>query len=182
MTGDRFEEFTKELGRTPTRRGVLKGIGVAVAGGVAATVLKPFRGEAVTSCPDGKGVCGTACCDAGAPCASAQRSCCCGTGQTACGTACCVAGVSCADKANSICGCPAGRAPCGTGFNLKCCAAGTACSSTNATCLPVANFNTTAKTCPCHNVGEPCRRAADCCSGQAVGGSPICRTGYCSSY
>ena len=169
MTGDRFEEFTKELGGSPTRRGVLTGIGVAVVGGVAATVLKPFRAEA--SCPAGTLTCGTACCPAGAACNSAQRSCCCGKSQAVCGQACCVRGVACADRANSICGCPSGRVPCTATGKLTCCAAGTACSSTNGTCQPVASFNTTASTC-CSLQGESCTNT-ECCSGLT------CVSGHC---
>ena len=147
MTGDRFEEFTKELGGSPTRRGVLKGIGVAVMGGVAATVLKPFRAEA--SCPAGTLTCGTTCCQAGGACLSAECNCCCGKSQAVCGNACCVRGVACAYPENSICGCPPGQLSCGSAESLFCCPAGTSCGS--ARCVPVSEVqpSTRASICKC---------------------------------
>ena len=167
MTGDRFEELTRKMGRATSRRSVLKGMGAAVAGGVAAAVMKPFRADA--ACPAGTSVCGTKCCPAGGACTNKAKSCCCLAGQTPCNNACCAKGVACADLANSICGCPSGRTPCGQGATMKCCAKGTACSPSNSTCLPVTSFSTTVSTC-CKSAGAGCSLNANCCSNFCVSG------------
>ncbi len=174
MSPDRFEALTRYVAKRSSRRALLKGMAGAVAAGVGAAVLKPFRGEAATVCPAGTGVCGTACCPAGGGCANASASCCCDKGQTPCNLACCKSGVACADHANSVCGCPAGTTPCGSGTSLKCCQGGTACSPTNETCQPVANFQTTAKTCGpgCKPAFAPCTSDAECCT-------EVCTSGFC---
>jgi hypothetical protein len=82
----RFDDLSRSLAGSTSRRGVLKLMGAAVVGGTAAAVLRPFHaGGAV-----------------------------CGSGTTPCGTGCCPAGVACVDPATNKCGCPAGRAPCGS--------------------------------------------------------------------
>ena len=173
MSGDQFEDLTRKMAKTSTRRGVLKGLGAAAVGGVAAAVLKPFRGDALTTtCPTGTSKCGNTCCPAGAACANPAKNCCCAKGQAVCGDACCVAGVACANVATSTCGCPKGATPCGSGANLKCCAKGTACSPTNNTCQPVSTFNTTASTC-CKSAGVGCTSGTQCCSN-------LCTSGICS--
>src|SRR3954468_942012 len=106
MSGDQFEDLTRKMAKGTSRRGLLKVMGAAAAATVAATVLKPFRGDAFVGCPAGTSVCGHACCEAGAPCANAAKSCCCRKGQAVCGGACCISGVACVDVANSICGWP----------------------------------------------------------------------------
>jgi hypothetical protein len=172
MSGDQFEDLTRKMAKGTSRRGLLKGMGAAAAASVAAAVLKPFRGDAFPGCPAGTSICGHNCCPAGAACANPSKSCCCAKGQIACGDACCIAGVTCADIANSICGCPKGTTPCGSGANLKCCNKGTACSPTNATCQPVSTFSTTASTC-CSDPGKSCSTGSTCCSG-------VCTSGLCS--
>lgn len=169
MTGDRFEELTRKMGSATSRRSVLRGMGAAVVGGVAATVLKPFRADA--ACPAGTSVCGSACCPAGAACTNRAKSCCCAKGETPCNNACCKAGVACADLANSVCGCPKGTTPCGSGTTLKCCNKGTACTPSNATCQPVSTFATASSTC-CKDVGASCVGNSECCSN-------FCLSGFC---
>jgi len=161
-----FEGLSKALAGQRSRRGALGLVGAAVGAGLATAVLKPFRAESL-SCPGGQKVCGTQCCSG--VCSDASHSCCCAPGTTPCGPSCCNAGVACADHARGICGCPAGTTSCGSGLTLTCCAAGTACSSSNATCTPVTG--TAAKKC-CTGQGLGCTSDAECCAG-------ICKNGVC---
>jgi hypothetical protein len=172
MTDGGFDELSRKMAGSHSRRGVLKAMGAAVAAGVAGTVLKPFRGDATVGCTAGQSVCGTACCEAGAACANASKNCCCLKGQAVCGDACCIKGVACFDRVNSICGCPKGLTPCPTANGLTCCNAGTACSPSNATCQPVASFSpsTTASTC-CKSAGATCTSNGECCSASCLSGS-----------
>ena len=71
---ERFEDISRQLAGTTSRRGVLKMFGAAAGAAVVANVLKPFRGSAGA-------VCGGAGVVQPAPCAA---------GQTPCGPCCCI--------------------------------------------------------------------------------------------
>ena len=85
---ERFDDLSRNLAGSTSRRGVLKMLGAAVAGATAATVLRPFQASGLLAA--------------------------CGAGTTPCGTSCCPAGVACVDPNTNRCGCAAGRASCGT--------------------------------------------------------------------
>jgi hypothetical protein len=153
---DSFESLSRSMAQPTSRRGVLKMMGGALVAGAAATVLKPFRADAV--CPAGAPSCGSGCCAKGETCSDPSSTCCCPKGTTPCGTSCCNAGVSCANRATGLCGCPAGYTPCGSGTNLTCCPAGQACSSGCPTATSLAS-RSVAKTC-----GVTCPAPSDICS------------------
>src|SRR5213593_4018248 len=95
--GERFEDLTREFASQPTsRRAILKILGAALGAVGAATVLRPWRGEAVT--------CAGPTTIGASPCAA---------GTTPCGPCCCNKGVACLHPTNGVCGCPAGTTPCG---------------------------------------------------------------------
>jgi hypothetical protein len=123
---DRFEDLTRQFAGASTRRSLLKGLGVAVVGATAATVLKPFRAHGVTNteCQPGLAHCGDGCCPAGQQCINPSTGkCACGpANNVACGTGCCPKGDTCSDKTSITCCCP-GQTPCGT----SCCVGGVAC-------------------------------------------------------
>jgi hypothetical protein len=156
---ERFDELSREMAGPVPRRGVLKMLGAAVSAAAVATVLKPFRGDAIPACPSGQVFCGQTCCP-GTTCP--QTGCCCDPGQTPCGPACCAKGVACQNQATGFCGCPPGTTPCGSGSNLTCCPPGAACSSG---CPTPKSFGvkSTVKVC-CAGLNQPCSTQV-CCPG-----------------
>jgi hypothetical protein len=109
---ERFDELSRHLANRTSRRGVLKLLGAGLGAGVAAAVLKPFRGDAGAVCggstnvPCGAGTtpCGPCCCQAGIACVNASTGKCgCPAGTTACGSTCCASGESCVDPSQSLC-------------------------------------------------------------------------------
>jgi hypothetical protein len=123
---ERFEELTRATASGMSRRGLLKMIGTAVAGATAATVLKPFRGQAVapSQCAPGLAVCGDGCCGRGEGCINpANATCGCDPSHNViCGGGCCLKGETCSDAASVTCCCK-GQTPCG----ISCCHKGVAC-------------------------------------------------------
>ncbi|MCU1451088.1 MAG: hypothetical protein JWP02_3258 [Acidimicrobiales bacterium] len=174
---ERFDDLSRGMADSMPRRGVLKMVGAAVAAAAAATVLKPFRGDAITtSCPAGTSLCGNTCCKG--TCSQAATSCCCDAGQTPCGPGCCAKGVACLNQTTGLCGCPAGTTPCGSGVNTTCCPAGAACSSG---CPTPQTFGPKSKTKTCCAAqGESCD-AIPCCPGRGLvcvgGGDGGCMSG-----
>jgi hypothetical protein len=171
---ERFDDLTRAMAAPHSRRGVLKMFGVAAAGAVAATVLKPFRASAgpAPTCSGPMNV-------GASPCAA---------GTTPCGPCCCKAGIACHDKTNGVCGCPAGTTPCG----LACCKGGTACAdrstSTCATaavaCVDGSTPHGTRCGSVCSTAGDMCTNFIDCgphpgdCSCvQRANGQPFCTNG-----
>jgi hypothetical protein len=147
--GEQFDDLARAMAVPKSRRTLLKGIVTAAAAATAATVLRPFRGEATVGCPAGAPTCGSGCCQKGETCSDPSTVCCCPSGTTPCGTTCCTKGVACMDAASSTCGCPSGTTPCGSGANLTCCGKGKACG--DASCQPVSSFssNVAMKCNPC---------------------------------
>ncbi|MBV9412970.1 MAG: hypothetical protein JO148_15365 [Acidimicrobiia bacterium] len=135
---ERFDDLTRAMARPHSRRSVLKAVGVAAAGATAATLLKPFRGQAAV-CPAGVATCGSGCCQKGESCSDPSTGCCCPAGTTPCGQTCCSKGIACVDSGSGVCGCPAGTTSCGSAGNLTCCNKGKACG--DASCQPVSNFS-----------------------------------------
>ncbi len=147
---ERFDDFTRTMAAPHSRRSVLKAVGVAAVGATAATILKPFRGQATVGCPTGAPACGQGCCQKGETCSNPSTGCCCPAGTTPCGDTCCSKGIACVDSGAGICGCPARTTPCGSAGNLTCCGTGKACG--DASCQPVGNFST--------NVNKRCNACA----------------------
>ena len=165
-----FDDLSRAMAAPTSRRGALKMLGMTGAAAAAAVLLKPFRGGAVT-CPAGSQVCGQGCCPAGGTCSSPSLNCCCLKGQTPCGPKCCNKGIACVDPYSGICGCPAGKTPCGTGASMTCCDAGVACrpgcpsvSTFSTAQVCVSSTTTTTSTVPCSQVGTSCVNGGDCCS------------------
>jgi hypothetical protein len=145
---ERFEDISRQLAGTTSRRGVLKMFGMAAAGAVAASVFKPFRGEASVVC-SGPG--------------SAQAAPCL-AGQTPCGSCCCTKGVACLDASTGKCGCPPKTTPCGD----ACCNKGVACASVaNSTCSGTGNVNSCNTGGPV--CGDTCCPADQCCNSGVCG-------------
>jgi hypothetical protein len=202
-----FDELSRELATTPTRRGVLKMIGAALGAAVAATILRPVRGDALVPCkpglapcgpegccapgatclnpstgrcgcdPAGNISCGQGCCKKGETCSDTATVTCCCSGTTPCGTSCCKGGVACINRSKGLCGCPSGTTVCGTGATMRCCPAGQTCSSEQ--CQPATSPGEPG-TGP--GYATPCSAAActPCCS--SVGcpnAGDICVNGCC---
>jgi hypothetical protein len=164
--GHDFDQLSRKLAGPVSRRGVLKAAGVALAGAVATTVLKPFRAEAALTQQE---------CEVGL-----------GPGVSACGDTCCARGQTCLDAANSRCSCPAGTQQCGS----SCCRA--ACSSSGASCCcrtgqtpcganccdkGVACLDQSAGLCGCPPGKTPCGSGANlkCCApGQSCAANAGC--------
>lgn len=195
----RFDELSRAMAGSTSRRSMLKLFGVAAVSATAATVLKPFRADA--TCTAGQTPCGTGCCPAGLSClkpstvtcgcpagqvkcgsgASAcctgtcsdpATNCCCAAGTTPCGSSCCKGGVACIDRTNGLCGCPSGYASCGTAANRTCCPAGKACG--DPACVSPTTLGSKVKTCAtqaCNTCTAACQNATDCMSS---GGSCNC--------
>jgi hypothetical protein len=200
---ERFDDLSRAMAEPQSRRGVLKVFGGAALAAAAATMLKPFRGDAVVQCSPGLAACGDGCCPAGQACLNASNgtcgcpsgttacganccsgtssdasTCCCPSGTTPCGIRCCASGVACIDKANGVCGCPSGHTSCGSVANRTCCPAGVACGS--AKCQPVGTFtgtNRVAKSC-CGCNGTCCPGRNDQCRRPKCGGGSC----YCDEY
>jgi hypothetical protein len=123
---DRFDELSRTVSGSMPRRGVLKAVGGAVVGAVAATVFGPFRASGVTGegCQPGLTPCGAGCCPAGLICADpATARCGCDPSiKTFCGQGCCNKKDTCSDPTTVTCCCK-GDTPCGT----SCCHGGVAC-------------------------------------------------------
>jgi hypothetical protein len=152
---DRFEDISRQLAGSTSRRGVLKMFGVAAGAAVAASVLKPFRGASAGVVCAGSGVAQAAPCQAG---------------QTSCGSCCCKKGVACLDVNSSHCGCVAGTTPCGN----ACCTKGVACADpSNSICNGSVNScNTGGAVC-----GSTCCPAGQCCNaGNVCGACSVCTT------
>lgn len=185
MTESGFDELSRALARPRSRRTALKAIGVSVAAGVGAVIVKPFRADA--ACPAGTTACGQYCCSAGTTCVNRStgkcgcasgytacgkgcckgtctdpaNSCCCEAGTTPCGSACCRKGVECYDKSQSVCGCPSGTTPCAHNNVLMCAPAGVSCDSSGPFSVP----NTRVKNClTCGRFLDSCTSNSDCCS------------------
>src|SRR6266542_3779369 len=119
---EHFEDISRALARGNSRRSVLKMMGAAAAAATAATVLRPFRGDAQTEgCQPGLTPCGNRCCPAGLICADATigRCGCEPSIRTFCGNGCCNKKDTCSDPATVTCCCK-GTTPCGT----SCCKGG----------------------------------------------------------
>jgi hypothetical protein len=164
---ERFEELSRSLAGPVPRRRALKTFGIALGGAVAATVVKPFRSDALVACtgatagPSTNGVCPA--------------------GTTPCGPCCCNAGIACLDRTSGACGCPSGQSKCGGG----CCSGTCADPSTNCCCASgttpcgpaccqkgVACVDRTTGMCGCPSGTTPCGKGGvlTCCpAGQACG-------------
>jgi len=166
-----FDQLARRMAEPTSRRGVLKALGAGAAGAVAATFLKPFRGDAVT-CPAGTAACGPGCCPPGGVCTDSVAGCCCPAGSTPCGPSCCSSGVACIDRARGLCGCPAGTTQCTAGGAVRCCKAGQTCSVS----CPTAAQNTprTCTSSTCKPPGGSCNFGGDCCSGFCNGNTCAC--------
>jgi hypothetical protein len=154
---ERFDDLSKAMAGSTSRRSLIKLLGAAAGTAVAATVVKPFRGYAVDSV-----VCSGPTTASHIPCAA---------GTTPCNQCCCKKGIACVDETKSTCGCPAGTTHCGN----ACCAAGVACKNrTTSTCsgptsaclqqgqVPCGNICCT----PCTAAGQHCHKLSpNCCSG-----------------
>lgn len=187
--GEHFEEMSRALGRGTSRRGVLKMMGTAVAAATAATVLRPFRGDAqVSDCETGQTPCGETCCPQGKACANASTGqCACKAGLTPCGPNCCPRSLICANADTGRCGCnPTIMSFCGDGCcnktdtcsdpsTVTCCCkgqtpCGTSCCNTGVPCLSVQGG-----ICGCPKATTPCGSGASmiCCPrGKACTGTP----------
>ncbi|GEM_PF-2583424 len=178
---ERFDDLTRAVGASPSRRRVLKMFGAAAIGAVGAVVLRPFQGNAVT-CPAGSAICGQGCCPKGGSCTDAASSCCCPKGTTPCGPSCCQTGVACVDADRGLCGCPAKTTPCGSGAGLTCCAAGQACSPG---CPNASSFGT-ATACvsglPCIAPGASCAAGSTCCGAGNSCINNICQSSTCGAF
>jgi hypothetical protein len=137
---ERFDDLTRRLAEPVPRRRALRMFGAATAAGVAAAVVRPFRGDAI--CYPGDKPCGVLCCSPGQVCSSDgvhATHCCCPAGSAPCGAACCASGVACLSRRLSLCGCQPGTTRCGTASKPTCCPAGTTCAGQ--TCLqPIGNY------------------------------------------
>jgi hypothetical protein len=173
---EHFEEMSRALARGSSRRSVLKMMGVAVATATAATVLRPFRSDAL--CETGSPVCGETCCQPNQVCANASTGqCACQAGLTPCGEGCCPKGLICADANTARCGCdPSIRTFCGNGCcnktdtcsdpaTVTCCCkgdtpCGTSCCKSGVACIDVARG-----LCGCSKGLTPCGSGASlrCC-------------------
>jgi hypothetical protein len=191
---DRFEDLSRRMAGTTSRRGVLKMFGAAAGAAAVASVIKPFQGgdraygkvsctgaTTASELPCGAGTtrCGSCCCKAGVACANATTSTCgCPAGTTKCGNACCQGGTACANAAKSTCaaavaGCTGAGVACGT----TCCASGQCCNSgTCGSCAP---------TSACTTNGNICQGTATACPTDLVncvcvprqGGGSFCMNG-----
>jgi hypothetical protein len=206
MSGDRFDKLSRDMSGSMPRRGVLKAVGGAIVGAVAASVVGPFRANAqeTASCQPGQTPCGPSCCNPGLICVNAGTgrcgcdpsiktfcgggccdkndtcsdpatvTCCC-KGDTPCGTSCCKSGVACINKKKGLCGCPAGTTACGTGATMKCCPAGTTCSSGKCfRATPEEPGFGPGYATPCStSSNRPCTCYTQCPSGQNCFGAPF---------
>jgi hypothetical protein len=171
---ERFDQLSRTLGRSTSRRGVLKLFFGAAAASTAATVLRPFRAQAAT-CPGGQAPCGPGCC--AGTCTDRQHGCCCPAGSTPCGSNCCKAGVACLNAATGACGCPAGTTRCTRDGVVACCPQGKACPACltgggptgpacSHGCTCYTDFDTGAFFCSTGvQSGSFCNSDADCPSG-----------------
>ena len=179
MDSSRFDDLTKALATSTSRRQALKAFGASVVGGIlglsgidTALAHKPFCRGNGSKCNRGSDCCSGYCannvctcppapaCNSACPCPS-DSTClngtCCPTSQ-ACNGACCPSGTVCV---NGAC-CPTSQACNGT-----CCPSGTTC--VNGACCPTSQVcNGTC--CPSGTVcvngtcAHPCTSDADCSS------------------
>src|SRR5207237_9268203 len=70
VRGESFERLTRAMANTSSRRQALKVLGAAAAAAVGAAVLKPLGAATAVTCPDGRQVCGNACCPKKYTCSS----------------------------------------------------------------------------------------------------------------
>jgi hypothetical protein len=184
---ERFDDMSKAMAGAHSRRSVLKILGGAAGAAVAATVLKPFRGDAIpvtctgptnvgpSPCAAGKTPCGPCCCKAGIACVDASRGVCgCPSGTTPCGSACCQKGTACANPSTSTCAvaavsCTEGQTAC----DKTCCATGQSC--VGGTCSTCASSVCAGKGNSCNSLtGILCPNNADCACVTTTEGCQAC--------
>lgn len=166
---EHFEDMSRALARGTSRRGVLKMMGAAAAAATAATVLKPFRGDAQITCASNSAPCGETCCPPGLVCINASTGqCSCPAGLTQCGQGCCSSGLICADASQQLCGCdPSIRTFCGKGCcnktdtcsdpaTVTCCCKGDTPCGTSCCQGGVACINYSQGLCGCPKGYTPC--------------------------
>src|SRR6266480_1730633 len=94
---DQFDELSRAMAGSTSRRGALKLLGAAAIAGATAVIFKPFGAGAVTCAADVT-PCGTGCCPATKQtCSDPATQCCCPSGTTPCGPRCCNKGIACQD-------------------------------------------------------------------------------------
>lgn len=149
---ERFDGLARAMAAGHSRRSVLKMMGAAAAAATAATVLKPFRSDAVPVTCSGPTNVGPS------PC---------GVRTTPCGPCCCETGIACLDATNGVCGCPIRSTPCGS----ACCQKGTACANpSTSTCATAAVACTQGQTV----CGTGCCSSGQTCVNGACVSSSVC--------
>jgi hypothetical protein len=137
-----FDDLTRRLSGSITRRGALKTALVTAIGGIFGLSRTQNAGASSSRCPSGTNLCNGQCVPNNPGTISCNGVCCQKAGQVCAGGSCCPVPLACGSVCcppnqacfGNTCICPSGTSPCGSVPNVVCCPTGQACVGAGNSC------------------------------------------------